>query len=104
MKYWTEMSRLETQIIRFKELQSLFNVLVNGVEESDVEDIRSALWYIEGSMRDIQENMRSEFDDLWNIIREEDWESVEDKTEENYDWKNLDEVTRKWASSGVKSK
>ena len=36
-------------------------------------------------MKDIQENMRSEFDELWNLIREEDWEPVEDKTEENND-------------------
>lgn len=72
MKYWTELNNLETQIIRLEELRSLFSVLANGTEESDVEDIRSALWYVEGSLNDIHQKLRFEFDELWEIVFSDD--------------------------------
>lgn len=72
MKYWTELNNLETQIIRLEELRSLFSVLANGTEESDVEDIRSALWYVEGSLNDIHQKLRFEFDELWEIVSSDD--------------------------------
>ena len=43
MKYWTELNRLETQIIRLETMRSLFSVLASGAEESSAEDVRSAL-------------------------------------------------------------
>ncbi len=78
MKYWSELSRLETQIIRLEEMRSLFSVLANGAEESREEDVRSALWYVEGSLNDIHQNLRSEFNELWDMIREEDDQEVEE--------------------------
>ena len=76
MKYWTELNNLETQIIRLEEMRSLFSVLANGSEESDAEDIRSALWYVEGSLTDIHRNLRSEFDELWDHISNDETEET----------------------------
>ena len=72
MKYWTELNNLETQIIRLEEMRSLFSVLASGAEESSAEDIRSALWYIEGSLTDIHRELRSEFEMLWDSVSRED--------------------------------
>ena len=72
MKYWTELNRLETQIIRLEEMRSLFSVLANGAEESSAEDIRSALWYVEGSLINIHRELRSEFEMLWDSVSRED--------------------------------
>ena len=72
MKYWTELNRLETQIIRLEEMRSLFSVLANGAEESSAEDIRSALWYVEGSLTNIHRELRSEFEMLWDSVSRED--------------------------------
>lgn len=83
MKYWSELNRLETQIIRLEELRSLFSVLANGAEESSVEDIRSALWYVEGSMNSIHNELRSEFDDLWEHVLSDDREDA-DKEEKKH--------------------
>lgn len=101
MKYWSELSRLETQIIRLEEMRSLFSVLASGVEESSAEDVRSALWYVEGSLTDIHQNLRSEFDALWGTVREEHFNELAEEDENKNDWKSLDEVTRKWAASSV---
>ena len=101
MKYWSELSRLETQIIRLEEMRSLFSVLASGAEESSAEDVRSALWYVEGSLTDIHQNLRSEFDALWEIVREEHFNELAEEGENKNDWKSLDEVTKKWAASSV---
>ena len=77
MKYWTELSRLETQIIRLETMRSLFSVLASGAEESSEEDIRNALWYVEGSLTDIHRELRSDFDDLWEVVKYADEEDVE---------------------------
>jgi len=72
MKHWTQLNNLETQIIRLEELRSLFSVLASGAEESSAEDVRSALWYVEGSMNSIHNELRNEFDNLWQAISEDE--------------------------------
>ena len=83
MKYWTELNRLETQIIRLETMRSLFSVLASGAEESSEEDIRNALWYVEGSLTDIHRELRSDFDDLWEVVKYADEEDAE-KEEKKY--------------------
>ena len=83
MKYWTELNRLETQIIRLETMRSLFSVLASGAEESSEEDVRNALWYVEGSLTDIHREMRSEFDELWEHVLSDDREDA-DKEEKKH--------------------
>ena len=83
MKYWTELNRLETQIIRLETMRSLFSVLASGAEESSEEDIRNALWYIEGSLTDIHNELRNEFDELWEHVLSDDREDS-DKEEKKH--------------------
>ena len=101
MKYWTELSNLETQIIRLETMRSLFSVMASGAEESSAEDVRNALWYVEGSLNDIHNELRSDFDALWETVREEHFNELAEEGENKNDWKSLDEVTRKWAASSV---
>jgi hypothetical protein len=78
------LNNLETQIIRLEEMRSLFSVLANGAEESDAEDIRSALWYIEGSLTDIHDNLRSEFNELWDHVSDDDTKELVDKVKDKH--------------------
>jgi len=80
MKYWTELNNLETQLIRLDSMRSLFSVMASGTEESSSEDIRNALWYIEGSLSDITHNLRSDFDELWEVVKND----VEEKEEKKH--------------------
>ena len=72
MKYYSELSNIESQIIRLDTMRSLFTVLSNGAELSNSEDVRNALYYIEGSLHDIHATLRDEFDELWDAVSEED--------------------------------
>ena len=79
MKYWTELNRLETQIIRLETMRSLFSVMASGAEESSAEDVQNALWYVEGSLSDIHSELRSEFDELWEVVKYDAEEKEEKK-------------------------
>ena len=80
MKYWAELNNLESQIIRLETMRSLFSVMASGAEESNAEDIRNALWYVEGSLTDIHRELRSDFDDLWEVVKND----VEEKEEKKH--------------------
>jgi hypothetical protein len=79
MKYWTELNNLESQIIRLETMRSLFSVMASGAEESNAEDIRNALWYVEGSLNDIHRELQSEFNELWEVVKQDGEEKEEKK-------------------------
>jgi hypothetical protein len=79
MKYWAELNNLESQIIRLETMRSLFSVMASGAEESNAEDIRNALWYVEGSLNDIHRELQSEFNELWEVVKQDGEEKEEKK-------------------------
>jgi hypothetical protein len=84
MKYWSELSRIETQIIRLETMRSLFSVMASGAEESSAEDVRNALWYVEGSLNDIHNELRNDFDALWETVRNEDFDEFDEKVKNKH--------------------
>jgi hypothetical protein len=93
MKYWSELNRLETQIIRLETMRSLFSVLASGAEESSEEDVRNALWYVEGSLSDIHNEMRNEFDELWEVVKNDDFKVEEIKKKHKGGMKKKKQMT-----------
>ena len=93
MKYWSELNRLETQIIRLETIRSLFSVMASGAEESSAEDIRNALWYIEGSLSDIHNEMRNEFDELWDIVKNDYSEELVERVKHKGGMKKKKQMT-----------
>ena len=74
MKYWNELTRFETQIIRLSSLESLLRTVASGVPYTNLEDAENAVWYISGSIEDIHATLRDEFNNLWDMIRNESFE------------------------------
>ena len=72
MKYYSELSNIETQIIRLSAMSSVLRVISIGAEQANTEDIRNALWYIEGSIEDIHNCLNARFNELWETVRDED--------------------------------
>jgi 5-methylthioribose kinase len=83
MKYYYQLSQLEQEVIRLKSFYSTFRVISNGIEQSSHEDINEALFYLEGSLEDIQTKLDDAFQTLWSDVREEwveeDLEELEDE-------------------------
>jgi hypothetical protein len=84
MKYWTELNNLESQIIRLETMRSLFSLMASGAEESSPDDIRNALWYVEGSLTDIHANLRSDFNELWDHVSDDDTKELVDKVKDKH--------------------
>jgi hypothetical protein len=72
MKYYSELSNIETQIIRLSAMSSVLRVISIGAEQANTEDIRNALWYIEGSIEDIHDSLNVQFNELWEVVRDDD--------------------------------
>ena len=72
MKYYSELSNIETQIIRLSAMSSVLRVISIGAEQANTEDIRNALWYIEGSIGDIHDSLNVQFNELWEVVRDDD--------------------------------
>jgi len=70
MVFYKELTAIEEEIIRFDTMRSLFTLMTNGLETSNIEDIRNSLYYVEGSLQDIHDSLRSKFDELWESFRE----------------------------------
>jgi len=79
MKYYSELSEIETQIIRLDSISSLLRVLAIGAEQANTQDVRNALWYVEGSIEDIHDCLRARFDEMWDTVRDEDVEVEKEK-------------------------
>lgn len=83
MKYWTELTKLEESIIRLGSLESLLRVVASGISQTNLDDAENAIWHLQGSIEDIHSNLRSEFDNLWELIRDDETielvEKVKDK-------------------------
>lgn len=99
MKYWNHLNNLESEIIRVDSLKSLFTVIANGIETSNVEDVESALHYVEGSLQDINARLRESFDELWEAVQVEEWQETEDV--DNQEWKTPEWETPTGAGSDV---
>ncbi len=72
MKHFSELSRLEDQIIRLDALCSLMRAVAGGIGTVSLEDASNSLWHITGSIEDIHEKMRNEFNLLWEKDVEDD--------------------------------
>jgi predicted transcriptional regulator len=84
MKYYSELSNIETQIIRLGAMSSVLRVISNGAEHSSDEDVRNALWYIEGSIEDIHDSLYARFNELWEVVRDEDFDELAEKVKNKH--------------------
>ena len=68
MKHFGELNALELEIIRVAELRNLLSVVGNGADRSTLEELSSSLWYIQGSLDDISQQLDDRFKQLWSAV------------------------------------
>ena len=68
MKHFGELNALELEIIRVAELRNLLSVVGNGADRSTLEEMSSSLWYIQGSLDDISQQLDARFKQLWSAV------------------------------------
>jgi hypothetical protein len=102
MKYFNNLTAVESEIIRLGYLRSLLTVLSNGIETSNQEDIENCIWQAKELADSINENLAEEFQNLWDTVRDDvvdddltDW-TFEEPQQPVYDTKPLSDVIDSW--------
>jgi len=108
MKYYKELSVIETEIIRLGCMESMLRVTACGITEASrsVEDAENVLWHLQGGIEDIHNKLRDGFDVMWEADRSSGTNGsfvstlkTNDYVEpENNNWKMLEKVTHQWAT------
>jgi hypothetical protein len=71
MNYYSELSKLENDIIRLDTVQSMLRIVADGVMSSKEQDVQHSLWFITDEIEDINKKVSEQFYDLWNNVRED---------------------------------
>ena len=89
MKHWSELTELESEIIRVGEFKNLFKLLVAGTENYvDIKVLQSAIYTLEGMIDDIDSTLYEKFQTVFDAVRDEgddDEEPEEEEFEFNFD-------------------
>ena len=73
MKHWSELTELESEIIRVGEFKNLFKLLVAGSENYvDIKVLQSAIYTMETMIDDIDSKLYEKFETVFDAIRDED--------------------------------
>lgn len=83
MKHWSELTDLESAIIRVGEFKNLFKLLVAGTENYvDIKVLQSAIYTMEGMIDDIDSTLYEKFQTVWDAVRDEEDTETEGGEEE----------------------
>ena len=76
MKYFSELSKIESEIIKLETTQSLVRMLSDsaGNQMATSEDITNVLHIVDERLQSIYHNLNSEFQHLWETVREDSQE------------------------------
>jgi len=90
MKHWSELTELETEIIRVGEFKNLFKLLVAGTENYvDIKVLQSVIYTLEGMIDDIDSKLYEKFQTVWDTVRDESFSEEEEEfstTEEEFNF------------------
>ena len=87
MKHWSELTDLESAIIRVGEFKILFKLLVAGSENYvDVKVLQSAIYTMEGMIDDIDSTLYEKFETIFNAVRDEGEELEEEFEQEEFEF------------------
>ena len=80
MKHWSELTDLESAIIRVGEFKNIFKLLVAGSENYvDIKVLQSAIYTLEGMIDDIDSTLYEKFETVFNAVRDESFSEEEEE-------------------------
>jgi hypothetical protein len=79
MKYYKELSNIETHIHKLETLRAIVSLMASGAQNGTNDEFECAMWFIEEHLGTSTTNLRSSFDDMWQADVESS--KQENKTE-----------------------
>ena len=83
MKYWTELMQFENSLIEFESVYSTLKAVNCGIHQLSAEEMELALWNIERQMDNLNSRLKSDFNSLFDTIRDEDAQPKKKKGKKN---------------------
>jgi hypothetical protein len=77
MKYHHELSSLESAIIRLDSFAALLDICTTGSEHTDREKLTNVMYVLTEMLDDINHNIRTKFDEVWEADKNYAEPSVE---------------------------
>lgn len=71
MKYFNELSNIESEIISLDNLKSVVTVASNGIDSSNPSDIENTVWYFRDSLNSIVGNLYRAHQELFDTVSDE---------------------------------
>jgi len=65
MKYYKELSNIETHIHKLETLRAIVSLMASGAQNGTNEEFECAMWFIEEYLDTSTTNLRSAFNDMW---------------------------------------
>jgi hypothetical protein len=65
MKFYNELSSIETQIYKLETLRAIVSLMASGAQNGTNEEFECAIWFIEEYLDTATTNLRSSFNDMW---------------------------------------
>jgi len=72
MKYWTELMQLEDASIQLESAVTTFKAVNCAIDQLSTEEMQIAYWNVEKQLIDLQERIASDFQNLFETIRDDD--------------------------------
>jgi hypothetical protein len=94
MKHWSELTELESAIIRVGEFKNLFKLLVAGSENGvDIQVLQSAIYTMENMIDDIDSTLYEKFHIIFDAVRDEDTETEGGEEEFKFNFSTMNDYT-----------
>jgi len=94
MKYWNELTAVESESIRLECLLSLLRTVAHGAENVDKETLVDCIWHMEGTLEDINGKLRAAFNQTWDAVAED--ETLATDEDVVYNFEPLETVMSQW--------
>lgn len=100
MKYYTQLNNLETELIRIDTIASLVNMMTSTIANEQLDaDVLNVCYLLQEELLDAQTSIREEFQNLWDVIRNDSFDEEVAEDSEEYNFDSLNNVVKEWAKS-----
>ena len=71
MKYFNELSDIESNLIKLQTVESLLRVVANSQEYVETSDVNNSIWVVLEQLESTNESLKQDFQTLWDKVAED---------------------------------
>ena len=80
MKYFEELSKIESLHIKLEGISAVVSMLPEGLQSLNHNESQAALYNVDSQLREVVEELKWEFQNLWDTVREDSFPKEKKKS------------------------